>query len=71
MKTYVIKAEDVKPSDCMIITGVSVRVRHCYYRRIETDWFNIDVHSCKREGVHHNALDDCLHQIKYMCGGSK
>lgn len=23
----------------------------------------------KRDGVHHNALDDCLHQIKYCIGG--
>lgn len=39
--------------------------------RTIVDWFNIDVRSYKREGVHHNALDDCLHQIKYICGGSK
>lgn len=39
--------------------------------RTIVDWFNIDTRSYEREGVHHNALDDCLHQIKYMCGGSK
>lgn len=32
METIVVKAEDVKPNDCMIIAGVSVRVRYCYYR---------------------------------------
>lgn len=35
METYIVKAEDVKPNDCMIIAGVSVRVRYCYYHHIE------------------------------------
>lgn len=39
--------------------------------RTIVDWFNIDVKSFARDGVHHNALDDCLHQIKYMCEGVK
>lgn len=39
--------------------------------RTIVDWFNINTKNYVREGVHHNALDDCLHQIKYMCGGSK
>lgn len=38
--------------------------------RTIVSWFNIDTRSYTREGVHHNALDDCLYQIKYMCGGS-
>ena len=32
MKIYVIKAEEVKPNDCMIIAGVSVRVRYLVYQ---------------------------------------
>lgn len=53
--------------------GVQVPWKFWNVRDVRTivDWFNIDVRSYKREGVHHNALDDCLHQIKYMCGGSK
>lgn len=39
--------------------------------RTIVDWFDIDVKSFSRDGVHHNALDDCLHQIKYLCGGVK
>lgn len=39
--------------------------------RTIVDWFNIDTRLYTREGVHHNAIDDCLHQIKYMCQGSK
>lgn len=31
MNEYTVKAENVKPNDCMIIAGVSVRVRYCYY----------------------------------------
>lgn len=43
MKAYVIKAEGVKPNDCMIVAGVSVRVRYCYYRRIEIDGIKNEV----------------------------
>lgn len=32
MKTLIISAEEVKPNDCMILAGVSVRVRYCYYQ---------------------------------------
>ena len=32
MKTLIIVAEEVKPNDCMIIAGVSVRVRYCHYQ---------------------------------------
>ena len=39
--------------------------------RTIVDWFDIDVKSFTREGVHHNALDDCLYQIKYLCEGVK
>lgn len=39
--------------------------------RTVVDWLDIDVKSFIREGVHHNAIDDCLYQIKYMCGGTK
>lgn len=31
MKTLTVVAEEVKPNDCMIIAGVSVRVRYCHY----------------------------------------
>ncbi|EPU3839113.1 hypothetical protein ACVWU7_002696 [Providencia stuartii] len=31
MIKYTVKAENVKPNDCMIISGISVRVRYCYY----------------------------------------
>ncbi|MCW2255664.1 hypothetical protein M2263_001755 [Providencia alcalifaciens] len=31
MNEYTVKAENVKPNDCMIIAGISVRVRYCYY----------------------------------------
>ncbi|USR66138.1 hypothetical protein NFC79_05985 [Providencia stuartii] len=33
MNKYTVKAENVKPDDCMIIAGISVRVRYCYYHR--------------------------------------
>lgn len=32
MKTLIVSAEEVKPNDCLIIAGVSVRVRYCYYQ---------------------------------------
>ncbi len=32
MKILIVNAEEVKPNDCMIIAGVSVRVRYCYYQ---------------------------------------
>lgn len=32
MKTLIVSAEEVKPNDCMIIAGVSVRVRYYYYQ---------------------------------------
>ncbi len=31
MNKYTVKAENVKPNDCMIIADISVRVRYCYY----------------------------------------
>lgn len=51
--------------------GMSIPWKFWNIRDVRTivSWFNIDTRSYVREGVHHNALDDCLHQIKYMCGG--
>lgn len=41
--------------------------RYTYARDIRTlvDLSGIILNYTKREGVHHNALDDCLHQVKY------
>lgn len=43
MDTYIIKAEDVKPNDCMIIAGIIVRVRYCYYRHIEIEGIKSEI----------------------------
>lgn len=32
MKILTVLAEEVRPNDCMIIAGVSVRVRYCHYQ---------------------------------------
>jgi hypothetical protein len=39
--------------------------------RTVADLSGIGPKSIIREGVHHNALDDSLHQIKYLCAGFK
>lgn len=39
-------------------------------RTIES-WFDINKRDFVRDGTHHNALDDCLFQIKYMCLGAR
>ena len=39
--------------------------------RTAVDLFNINPKNYTRDGVHHNALDDCLFQIKYLCEGMK
>lgn len=52
--------------------GVAVPWDFWNVRDVRTivDWFDIDVKSFTRDGVHHNAIDDCLYQIKYMCEGA-
>lgn len=35
MTILIITAAEVKPNDCMVIAGVSVRVRYCYYNHSE------------------------------------
>ncbi|WP_336879699.1 hypothetical protein [Providencia rettgeri] len=37
MKTLIAEAKDVKPNDCMIIAGISVRVRYCHYHHSDID----------------------------------
>lgn len=39
--------------------------------RTAVDLYNINPKDYIRDGVHHNAIDDCLFQIKYLCGGFK
>lgn len=39
--------------------------------RTAVDLLGINPKSFKREGTFHNALDDCLHQIKYLTSGTK
>lgn len=39
--------------------------------RTAVDLLNINPKEFTREGTFHNALDDCLHQIKYLTSGTK
>lgn len=39
--------------------------------RTIVSWFDIDRSKFKRVGTHHNAIDDCLYQIEYMCNGAR
>lgn len=39
--------------------------------RTAVDLLGINLKLFKREGTFHNALDDCLHQIKYLTSGTK
>lgn len=39
--------------------------------RTAVDLLGINPKEFTRDGTYHNALDDCLHQIKYLTSGTK
>jgi hypothetical protein len=49
--------------------GLAFPFNHRMAKDIRTllDLANIDTKQYKREGIHHTALDDCKHQVKYCC----
>lgn len=54
-------------------TGVKPPWKFWHFRDTRTvyDIAGFDYHAEKREGTHHNALDDCLHQIKMVRAAHK
>ena len=53
--------------------GIKPVVKYTQVRDLRTivDLANIDIRKYKLDGIHHNAIDDCLFQIKYLVDAIK
>lgn len=56
-------------NNAFLATGIQPKYSHYIFRDLRTivDLANVDYRSRERKGVHHNALNDCLFQIEYVC----